>query len=73
MNTRNHRSVHLDTNKSKGTACSKTWYGWKWTWDTIDHYTYKQIRTEEQVVARNDMDVNETKTLSNITPRHKFK
>jgi len=28
-------TLHLDINLSKETACSKTWYGWKWTWQII--------------------------------------
>jgi hypothetical protein len=35
----NYRPLHLDTNLSKGTVCSKKGYGCKWTWDTIEHYT----------------------------------
>jgi hypothetical protein len=34
MNTRDYPTLHLDVNKSKGTACSKKGYGCKWTWDT---------------------------------------
>jgi hypothetical protein len=36
---RYYPTLHLDINSSKGTACSKTGYGCKWTWDTIQHYT----------------------------------
>ena len=31
---RNWLTLHLDTNKSKGTACSKKVYGCKWAWET---------------------------------------
>jgi hypothetical protein len=31
--------VHLDTDNSKGTACSKKGHGCKWTWETIQLYT----------------------------------
>jgi hypothetical protein len=72
INTRNHRTVHLDTNKSKGTACSKKWYGCKWAQETMHQYTYTQIKVKEQLVIRNDMDVNEHKPLLNITLTHKL-
>jgi hypothetical protein len=32
-----------------------------------------QIQVKEQLVVRNDMDVNEHERLSNITLRYKFK
>ena len=32
-----------------------------------------QIKVKEQLVVRNDMDVNEHKRLSNITLRYKLK
>jgi hypothetical protein len=32
---RDYLTLHWDTNSSKGTACSKKWYGCKWTWETI--------------------------------------
>jgi hypothetical protein len=66
-------TLHLDIYSSKGTACSKKGYGCKWTWDTIQHYTYTYIKVKEQLVVRQDMDVNEHETLSNITLRHIFK
>ena len=37
--------IHLDTQSSKGTVCSKKDYRYKWTWQTIyiyiaiQHYT----------------------------------
>ena len=34
---RHYPILHLDIYSSKGTACSKTGYGCKWTWDTIQH------------------------------------
>ena len=30
--------VHIDTGKSKGTACCKKGHGCKWTWETIQVY-----------------------------------
>jgi hypothetical protein len=36
---RDYQTLHLDTNKGKGTACSKKGYGCKGTWETIKHYT----------------------------------
>ena len=68
-----YQTLYLDTNWSKGTACSKKEYGCKWTWETIQHYTRTQIQVKEQLVVRKDMDVNEHERLSNITLGHKFK
>ena len=34
-----YSTLHLDTDSSKGTACSKKGYGCKWTWETIQVYT----------------------------------
>ena len=34
-------------------------YGYKWTWETIRHYTETQIKVNEQLLVRKDMDVNE--------------
>jgi hypothetical protein len=45
----------------------------KSTWETIQHYTYKQINVKQQLAVRNVMEVNEHKRLSNITLRHKLK
>jgi hypothetical protein len=36
---RDYPTLHLDVNKSEGTACSQKGYGGKWTWETIKHYT----------------------------------
>jgi hypothetical protein len=36
---RDYLTLHLDTNSSKGTACSKKGYGCRWTWETIQHYS----------------------------------
>jgi hypothetical protein len=66
-------TLHLVTNKSKGTACSKKGYGCKWTWETIQHYTYTQIKAKEQRVVRKDIDVNEHEILSNITLSNKLR
>ena len=49
------------TNQSKGTR------------ETIQQYTWTQIKVKEQLVVRNDMDVNEHERLSNITLRHTLK
>jgi hypothetical protein len=35
---RDYPTLHLDTNKNKGTAGSKKGYGCKGTWETIQHY-----------------------------------
>ena len=40
---------------------------------TIQHYTQAQIKVEEQLVVRKDMDINEHERLSNITLKHKLK
>ena len=32
---RDFLTLHLDTNKSKGTACSKKGYAYRWIWETI--------------------------------------
>jgi hypothetical protein len=36
---RDDPSVHLDTDKNKGTACSKKGHACKWTLETIQLYT----------------------------------
>ena len=36
-------------------------------------YTQTQIKVKEQLVVRQDMDVNEHERLFNITLRHKLK
>ena len=41
--------------------------------ETIQHYTQTQIKVKEQLVVRQDADVNEHDRLSNITLRHKLK
>ena len=41
--------------------------------ETIKHYTQAQIKVQEQLAARKNMDVNEYERLSNITRRHKLK
>jgi hypothetical protein len=40
---------------------------------TNKHYTKTQIKVNEQLVVRKDMDVNEHDRLTNITLRHKLK
>ena len=55
---RDYPTLHLDTNLSKGTACSKKGYGCTLTSQTIQLYTQTQIKVKEQLVVRNDMDVN---------------
>ena len=45
---RDYPTLHLDTNKSKGTAGSKKGYGCKWTWETIQHYTWTQNKVKKQ-------------------------
>jgi hypothetical protein len=39
MNWRDYPTSHIDTNESKGTACSKKGYGCKLSGETIQHYT----------------------------------
>ena len=73
MNMRDYPTLHLDTNASKGTACSIKRYGCKWTWETIQQYNWTQIQVKEQLVVRKDMDVNEHERPSNITLGHKLK
>ena len=70
---RDYPTLHLDTDKSEGTACNKIWYGCTWTWETIQHYTLTQIKVKEQLVVWKDIDVNEHERLSNITLRHRLK
>ena len=41
---------------------SKKRYECNWTLDTIPHYTETLINVKEQLVVRNDMDVNEHET-----------
>ena len=41
--------------------------------ETIKLYTLTQIKVKEQLVVRNDLDVNEYDRLSNFTLRHKLK
>jgi hypothetical protein len=56
-----------------GTAYSKKGYGCKWTWETIQCYTWTQIKEWEQLVVRKDMDVNRHERLSTVTLRNKLK
>ena len=67
MNMREYPTLHEDTNSSKGTACSKKGYGCKWTWETIQHYTWTQIQVKEQLVVRKGIDVNGHERLYNVT------
>jgi hypothetical protein len=39
----------------------------------IEHYAKTYIKVKEQLVVIKDMDVNEHRTLSTITLRHKLK
>jgi hypothetical protein len=41
---RDYPTLHLDTNKSKGTIGSKKGYGCKWTWETIQFYTSTELK-----------------------------
>jgi len=54
-------------------CASKKEYECEQTRETTQHNTYTQNKIEEQLVVRNDMDVNEHERLSNITLRHKLK
>jgi hypothetical protein len=59
MNMRDYPTLHLDKHKN----ISKKGYECKWTWETIQHYTWTNIKT----LVRKDMNVNEHERLSNIT------
>ena len=63
---RDYPTLLLDTIQSKGTVCRKKGYGYKWTWETIQHYTWTNIKT----LVRKDMNVYEHERLSNITRGH---
>ena len=52
---------------------SKKGYGCKWKWETIQFYTWTQIKVKEQLLVRKDMDVNEHEKLTNITLKYKIK
>ena len=73
MNTSDYPTLHLYTKSSKGTFCSKKGYWCKWTWVTIQHYTYIQIKIKEHFVVRKDIDGNEHEWLFNITLIYKLK
>jgi hypothetical protein len=56
---RDYPTLHLDKHKNiikKGYEC-------KWTWETIQHYTWTNIK----ILVGKDMNVNEHERLSNIT------
>jgi hypothetical protein len=59
MNIGDYPTLHLDTQSSKGTACSKKGYRCKWTRVTIQHYTWTHNQVKERPVVRKDMGVNE--------------
>jgi hypothetical protein len=63
---RDYQTLYKDTNSSKGTVGSKKGYGCKWTWETIQQYTWTQIQVKEQLVVRKYMDVNEHERLSTL-------
>ena len=67
MNKRDYPTLHLDTNESKGTACSNKGHG------CIISYTYTQMKLKKRLVVIQNMDVNEQERLSNITLRHTWK
>ena len=73
MNKRDYPTLHLHTNESQRTACNTIGNAYIWTRKTTQHYTWTQIKVNEQVVVRKDMDVNEQERLPNITLRHKWK
>jgi hypothetical protein len=52
---RDYPTLHSDTDWSKG------------TWETMQHYTQKQIEVKEQIVVRKNMDVNEHETIQHHT------
>ena len=70
---RDYLTLHLDTKLSKGTACKNKVYKFKWTPETIQHYTWTQIKVTEQLVVRKYTYVNGHERLSNITLRHTLK
>jgi hypothetical protein len=53
-------------------VCSKKGYRCKLAWETIQHYTSTQIKVNEELVVRKDIDVNEHERQSNTTSRHKL-
>ena len=55
---RNYSTLHLNTNSSKETVCSKKGYECRWAWETIQHYTWTQIIEQEHIIVRKDMNVN---------------
>ena len=36
-------TLHLDTNKSKGTVCNKKGYWCTWTWHTVSNFILRHI------------------------------
>jgi hypothetical protein len=44
-------TLHLHTNESRGTACGNKEYGCKWTRETIQHYTYTQMKVKDQLLV----------------------
>ena len=56
---RDYPTLHLDKHKN----ISKKEYECKWTRETIQHYTWTNIKT----LVRKDRNVNEDERLSNIT------
>ena len=73
MNKKDYPTLHLDTNESKETACNMIGNACKWTRETIQHYTWIQIKVKEQLVVRKEMNINEQERLPNITLTHKWK
>ena len=67
---RDQLMLHLNTNQSKGIACSNKVN----EHEILSYATLKtQIKVKEQFIVRKDMDVNEHERLTNITLGHKLK
>jgi hypothetical protein len=68
----NYLLLHLDTHYVKEQLVVKRIWC-KWTCETNQHYTKTQIKVNEQLVVRKDIDVNEHDRLYNITYRLKLR
>jgi hypothetical protein len=51
-------TLYLETNISKGTACSKKGCGYKWRWEPIQHYTKKSILVKEQLTLHLETNIS---------------
>ena len=71
MNMRHNPTLHSDTNKNKGTACS-TKQNEVNEHERLSNTTLRQIKAKEQLVIRMNMDLNGHETPSNITLWHRL-